>query len=413
MEANLSPQALERCLLDRVDPASYAGVYASVQELVAGQVAESRSLQFDAPAVELLEAQAFDDAVAALATKVPEDEEVTTKLLGWSLGLVPLGYNVNRFLTGNDSGLIAGFYDPRDGRIVVEKNGKLDVEYIVMAHEFAHAATDQAFGLPKKKSEPIVDDVVLARSSLVEGDASLSELRVLSTLSPPAAVDKAVAAQIKFKKAFEEGRLAGVPIMLIDTGVFPYRWGLAFACEVYQEKGWGAINRAYARPPTTTAQILFPERFLEREEARAPVELAKPGSEWQLRDEGSLGAAHLKAMFEAPGDNENEALSRPLSRAAAWAGGRYKVWTLGDEPRRFVTGLSLVEHEDYKGLLCSSMYQWYRKAFSAEERRLVADRVVQLAGPVQDAFLSCRGRAVTMSIATSLDVARAVIGLRQ
>lgn len=409
VESNLSPEAIERCLFnERIDPADYAGVYSNVQELVAGQVEESRSLQFEAPAVEMLEVDAFEDAVAAIDIEFPEDEEVTTKFLGWALGLAPVGLNLNRFLAGNDPGLIAGFYDPDDQRIVIEKKGKLDSEYIVLAHEFTHAATDQAFGLFKKKLEPIIDDVLLARSALVEGDAALAELRVVSRLSPPKAVDKAVAAQVGFKKAFVQGRDAGVPNLLIDTGVFPYRWGMAFVCSVFKEKGWGGINRAYARPPTTTAQILFPERFLEREKAREPVELTKPGAEWQLRDQGQIGAAHLKAMFEAPGDNEDAALSRPLARAASWAGGEYRVWSLGDKAREYAVGLSLVEHEDHEGLLCSSMYRWYRAAFS-EHRTLVADGTVRLEGSLQDAFLACRGRNVTLGVAPRLDIAREIM----
>ncbi len=410
LESGLTLQNIRGCLYrERLDPSDYAGVYYGPVDLVSDQVETSRSLDFGVPDVELLEPREFDDAVVGNRVTIPVDEEVTTKMLAWALGITPQGFDVNFFLSGNDSGLIAGFYDPRHEDIVIEQKGKLDREYVVMAHEFTHAAADQAFGLPKKKIEPIVDDVSLGKSSLVEGDAVLSELRFLSRLSPPKAVRKAVSAQIGFTQKFLEDRRSKVPYLLIDTALFPYQWGLAFACTLFKKGGWRAINRAYSNPPTTSAQILFPERFLRRERPLESPPVDKPGPLWQLRDQGHIGAAHLKAMFEAPGDNETQSLNRSLSRAASWAGGYYKVWTVGTTEREYAVGLSLVEHEDYEGLLCSSMNRWYRTAFGDAEQELVADGTVHLEGTQQDAVLACRGRDVTMAFAPSLELAAAVL----
>ena len=408
----LTSKNIRGCLYrERLDPADYAGVYTGPADLVSDQVETSREVDFIAPEVDLLEAKAFDDAVVETRVEVPVDETVTTKMLAWALGLTPQGFDVNFFFGGNDSGLVAGFYDPGQGNVVIERKGRLDSEYIVMAHEFAHAATDQAFGLPHKKIEPIVDDASLGSSSLVEGDASLAELRFLSRFSPPKAVRKAVDAQLGFKDKFLKDRDGGVPYMLIDTALFPYQWGLAFACSVFRKEGWKAINRAYLHPPTTSAQILFPDRFLRGEEARPTEPLRKPGPLWQLRDRGRIGAAHLKAMFEAPGDNEVQALSKPLSRAAAWAGGNYKVWTVGSAERDYTVGLSFVEHKKHKGLLCSSLRHWYETAFVDSDTRLVDDRVVEFEGTQQDAMMSCQGRDITMAFAPTIELAASTMGV--
>lgn len=412
LKTKLSTEQIQKCLYrSPIDLDSIAGAYFSPEDFVQDQVETGRSLDFDAPEVELLGAKAFDDAVVGSGTSVPPDKRVTTKLLAWALGITPQGFNVNFFLGGDDAGLVAGFYDPRSQRVVIEKSGKLDSEYVVMAHEFAHAAADQRFGLPPKKVQPIVDDVSLARSSLVEGDASLSELRVLSRLSPPKTLEKEIAARIAFKEKFTEGRGRGIPYLLIDTALFPYQSGLAFACSVFREKGWGGLDRAFSKPPTTTAQILFPERFIDKEKTLDPPRLTRPGPLWQLRDQGHIGAAHLKAMFQAPGDKENQALSRPLSRAAAWAGGNYRVWTVGTASSEYTVGLSFVEHEDYKGVLCSSLTKWYRAAFGDAEPKLIADRVVHFDGSQQEAILSCQDREIKMAFAPNLDLARPIIGL--
>ena len=414
LQTQLTPEKIQRCLYkEQIDLDAIASLYFGPEDLVAGQVETSRELEFDAPSSELLGPKEFAKSLGGLDINVGQDDEAATKGLAWALGVTSHGDDVNQFLKGEGSGLVAGFYDPRNGRIVIEQKGKLDSEYVVMAHEFTHAATDQAFGLPATKPEAVVDDLTLSISSLVEGDAGLTELRVLSRLAPPKSVEKSIAAQIAFKDKFAKDRGAGIPYLVIDNALFPYRWGLSFACTVFKKEGWRGINRAYARLPTTSAQILFPERFLAREKALPTSPLHKPGPIWQLRDTGQIGAAHLKALFEAPGDKEFESLSRTLSRASSWGGGVFKIWTVGDVANKYVVGLSLTEHPDHDDLLCSSMNEWYRAAFPDAEVRLVGDRVVQFTAILQDAIMSCPGDNVIMGLGPNLQLVREVLDISE
>ena len=139
--------------------------------------------------------------------------------------------------------------------------------------------------------------------------------------------------------------------------------------------------------------------------------LENPGPLWALRDTGQIGAAHLKALFEAPGDKEFDSLTRPVSRAASWGGGVFKIWTVGDLENEYVVGLSFTEHPDHEGLLCSSMNEWYRTAFPEVKVRLVGDRVVQFIGILQDAILSCPGRHVRMALGPNLELVRTVLDM--
>lgn len=411
IKSALDAKKIRSCLYkERVDPASYQGVYFSVNDLVADQVETSRDLEFTAGDVQMLDPKAFAGAFGDLQVKVSKKEEVVTRSLAWALGVTPQGLSVNRFLKGEGTGLVAGFYNPKNGSIVVEKKGKLDSEYIVLAHEFAHAATDQAFGLPKRELDGIIDDAGLAAGALVEGDASLAELRVLSRLTPEKKLKKAVAAHINIKDRFKKDREL-VPYLLIDSAIFPYQWGTAFACSVYKERGWAGLNKAFRKPPTTTAQILFADRFLKNERALKPEPLHNPGKEWRKQQGGDFGAAHLKAMFEAPGDDEESAMSRTLGRVASWAGGRYEVWTNKKKGRQYAVGVSLVEHKDHKGVLCSSLNKWYETAFEDAEPVLVADGTYAYDGG-QDAVISCRGNKVMMGIGFSEEPAEAVVGLK-
>ena len=410
VKSALDPKTIRRCLYrERVDPASYQGAYFSVNDLVADQVETSRDIDFTPGDVQMLDPKAFAGAFEDLQVKVSEREEVVTRSLAWALGVTPQGLSVNRFLKGEGTGLVAGFYDPGDGSIIVERKGKLDSEYIVLAHEFAHAAVDQVFGLPSKDLDGIIDDSGLARGALVEGDASLAELRVISRLFREKDVKKAIAAQVNIKDRFEKDREL-VPYLLMDSVLFPYQWGTAFACSVFREEGWAGLNRALRRPPTTTAQILFADRFLSGEGARNPQALGNPGKEWKKQQAGDFGAAHLKSMFEAPGDDEESAMSKVLGRVASWAGGRYEVWTKKKQGRQYTVGVSFVEHKDHRGVLCASLNKWYETAFEDAEPELVANGTFAYDGG-QDAYISCRGNKVLMGISGTDGPASAIIGL--
>lgn len=412
LKPNLNARHINDCLYpQRIDPDSIAGVYYGPTDLIEDQVETSRSLELDLTSeIQMLEREEFAQAVEEIAAKPPRPaQKATTRSLAWALGLTPIGLNVNEFLKGEGTGLLAGFYDPDTGRIVVEKKGELNVEYVVLAHELAHAAADQAFGIPKTKPGNIVDDGNLAVDSLIEGDATLVQLRTLSRLTRQKAVRKAIKETLKKEDEFKEDRSAGVPYLLMDNVLFPYQWGLAFACSVFKEKGWKGINQMYARPPTTTAQIMFPERYLHREQARTPSPLSKPPRGWNLRSNGEFGAAHLKGLFEAPGDLEGRALKGAVARTAAWAGGHFEAWTKKTNESRYVVGLSLVEHPDHRGLLCSSMNAWYRSAFGAAEPKLVADRTMEYDDAKQDAVISCAGRNVLVGIGPNAQLARSLL----
>jgi hypothetical protein len=166
----------------------------------------------------------------------------------------------------------------------------------------------------------------------------------------------------------------------------------------------------YQRLPESSAQILFPDRYLDKESpAKAPA-FAKPPDSFKVSARGLLGAAHLKAMFEAPGDDEDNALSRPYARAAAWAGGRYEVWEKNGGYEEYLIGVSLVEHADHRGLMCSSMHEWYEAAFTDSKRELAGDKTVEYEDDGQSAVITCERDVVRMGLGPSLEEARLAIG---
>ena len=411
VESVLSAGHVQGCLYDeQVDIASVAGQYYGPQDLVAGEVELTRDIDFTVPSdLKMVEKAAFAEELKGATTKFTRKQQKVNRWVDWSLGYRPFSRKAEPSGIGTDR--IAGFYDPRNEELVVQQEGELDSEYIVLAHEFAHAAADQSFGLREEYSPLAIDDEELAYDALVEGDATLTEFRMSSRLGERPAVIKGLKALLSSKAQFEKDRDAGVPYAAIDRFVFPYRWGLAFTCSVFLKEGWAGVNKAHAKPPTSTAEIMFPERFLKGDRPEKTAPLTAPGKDWKLFAKGTIGAAHLKALFEAPADTEFRGLGNALGRAAAWDGGEYRLWSRELGSVNSVYGMSLVEHAGHKGVLCSSMLKWYEKTFSTADRTVTADDVVTYEDALRGGVVDCRGNDVKVVIGPELRHALKVVDL--
>jgi hypothetical protein len=376
-------------------------------------VKSDRQLQFEVPITDLrlLDKAEFSAAIDKLLPKVTSKDEDKLRLLAWALGLAPHGIDVNAFLEGNEATLIAGVYDQGSGDVLIRSKSEVKASprgVITLAHELTHAATDQRFGLPGIHKTEVLDDKALASRSGIEGDASMVEFRFISRFSPAKAMEKALAFQLGLEERLEKFRRGGVPELMIDSLSFPYQWGFGFVCAIYKERGWAGIDRLYSdRPPETTAQIMFPQRYLARESAEKPRRLPRLERPWRSVVSGTIGAAHLKSLFEAPGNIGASALSRPVGRAASWAGGTYELWQMKDQ-RYGSLAMGLVEHERYPGVLCESMRQWYEAAFPDAEITEESDSVASYADDSQSAVIACDGSDIRVGISPDGEIAAAL-----
>lgn len=301
---------------------------------------------------------------------------------------------------------VAGYYDPESGDMVVRRDGAqgpLDGQArMVLAHELDHALTDQVLDLPVEVDRPPPggEDAALARLALVEGDATLAmqvyALRHVGLLEQLGGLAGAVGAG---------EQLAALPHHLRRSLVFPYLQGLSFACALHAEGGWRAVDRAYADPPSTTAQVLFPERYAAREPAVDPRDPPAPGG-WKADPPRALGAAELMWLLEAPGGDAGRALDDPAGRVGAWAGGELHAWADGG---RTAAAVALVERPGASPSLCATVAAWYRAAFP-DGRPAAAGEGEELAvdGPAQDAVLRCSGRDVRLGLGPDVATARAL-----
>jgi hypothetical protein len=291
-----------------------------------------------------------------------------------ALGVLQPGANLREEYAQFVGGQVAGYYDTDTHEMVIlgDASKPLDANALTtVAHELEHALADQALGIPKAAESGAAQDSdsQLAATALVEGDATLTMTEFqLHTLDLGSLFGQGGGGDI----TGQADALAKAPHYLASQLLFPYTDGLAFVCNLHND-GWSAVDRAYDEPPTTTAQVMFPERYRSGEGAKTPPAPANPGAGWQKVRTETVGAADLMFLFQAPGNDESKALSDPRGRAAAWAGGSLSLWTRGNDTK--VTMSLVARDEAGQPTLCSSVRTWLDRSPHAHAVRCRGDDV--------------------------------------
>jgi hypothetical protein len=372
---------------------------------IAAAVERIRGLDFRRPVRPVfLTGGPFAARVSAVVLREyrPRDADADERALA-ALGAIPPQTDLRALESTAVTDQVAGFYDSRTKALVVRvgQAGDLDsLARIVLAHELDHALTDQALGLPKDPTALLATDAQTAASGLVEGDATVTMVVYGLGLGASAITTPPDAGTLGGPTA------AALPSFLRQQLVFPYLDGSIFVNALRGRGGWRRVNAAYRALPTTSAQILFPTRYLRGEGAVAPTPLGRLPRPWRRARVQTFGAAHLFWLLSAPGGQRARSLEDPRGSAAAWAGGTLALWTSG--PRSAV-GLALVQRRGARGL-CASVATWYRRAFpDAAPAGRRADERLALRGSRQSAVLTCRGAQVRLGVGPELTAARRLV----
>jgi hypothetical protein len=329
--------------------------------------------------------------------------DIESRMLG-ALGAIPAGTDLRQLTKDLIESQVAGFYVPSLDEMFVP--GSADeplspTQKVVLAHELTHAVTDQTIGIPlPNHPSPEKLDQTLAALSVIEGDATLAMQRYATVYL--SIFDQLSLTNDPAYQASQEA-MESTPHYLVQQLSAPYIDGLGFTCELFNKGGWDAINDAYENPPTTTAQVLFPERYFDNEGAIKPSAPSAPKGNWKEVFVTSFGAANLQWLFEAPGGDESQTLDEPRKLVEGWAGGTVYVWTDGDE-----TALSMRLTERKGSDLCSSVVEWYDRSFDDSEAETTGSEELALDGEAQDAVIACSGSEVHVGIGPDLDTARSI-----
>ncbi len=403
--SDLGPMALARCL---GQPGADAGAPlpddpAAAIEVIAEQVEALRGLDSDEPiAPVLLTPDELADRIVELTMEdlTVEDAAEEQRVLAALHAIAP-DLDLRAEILTLLGEQVAGFYDPDTGELVSVSDGDLDPGIqTILAHEIDHALTDRAIGLPDLAGFDGDTDGYLAAQALVEGDATLLmqqwATRHLSLRQQLAMAGSAEA---------EAAAFAAAPTILQDQLTFPYLDGLTFVCRAFDAGGgWTAVDAIYADLPTTSAQILWPERYADREGALdAPDPRVLDGWDEIRRD--TTGAAELLWLMSAPGNDRARALSAPRARAAAWGGGELAVGVRGEHT---TVAMTWVERPDSEHPLCETITSWYAAAADTATATRVGDHDA-FAGADQAAVVACDDDVVRLGIGPDLATATALV----
>lgn len=315
-------------------------------------------------------------------------EETAAKLLG----LIDFGADLTQ--VAEESGdLAAAAYDPEDDRLYVVDDAvgaSPALAEFVLSHELNHALEDQVFDLDDSLGS---GDRALARTSLVEGTASLVMVRYARRFQNPLA--------LALSAGGVDSGTEGVPPFIVRQLLFAYTRGAAFVRALYNEAGgWDLVNRALrSAPPVSSEQILHPEKYLAGE---GPVEFAAADSEVAgtaspQASSGTLGEFTTREILGRGG--------RAARAAAGWGADEWRLESLEEAPGRCIE-----EGSCRGGHILTVQWYWdtpsdvieFLSEIPAYLRRLGARRTsIGWSLPGQDVVLTRGGLNTTLTFAPS------------
>jgi hypothetical protein len=238
---------------------------------------------------------------------------------------------LRNFLLELYSEQIAGFYDQKTKEMyVVQGESFQGSERMTYAHEFTHVLQDQNYDIQnglnyKDDTCKLESERCAAIQALLEGDASLSELIWFQTYATDQDKKDILAKYSDYKSPVYDN----APDFMKEDFLFPYQQGQEFVQTLYNQGGWNAIDQAYKDLPTSTEQILHPEKYPSDQ----PVSVSLPdlstslGSGWKEVDKGVLGEWYTYLVL-AHGQDPHSRLSEKTASTASqgWGGDAYAVY---------------------------------------------------------------------------------------
>jgi predicted Zn-dependent protease len=232
-------------------------------------------------------------------------------------------------VTRQQSEDIIGFYQFKQNELAVIGDGSnlTSADDFTLSHEYTHsfqagpldAARAQSLADKEKDGDPTEYGTTV--SCVEEGDATLASVLWAQKIfgadwaqkvsgPTPAAGESATAA-------------TSVPPALDRYFNFDYDQCPSFVAAIYRARGWSGVDNLYGNPPTTTEQILHPEKYVNREQptAMTPIDLAnRLGKGWTKQTLSLFGEFDLyNYLFSVLGD-EQVATQAAAGWGTGWIG---------------------------------------------------------------------------------------------
>jgi hypothetical protein len=219
----------------------------------------------------------------------------------------------------------AALYDYKTKTLYLSDWAPKDMQEFALVHELAHALADQHFDLGKFVEKGGSADADLARSAVIEGQASWVMTEWLFQQSGRSLVGNRTIAASAAAASRVEARdypvYSGSPLYIQETLLFPYTDGMLFQQSVVEKFGRAAFRKTFENPPASTRQILDPEAYFREEKPGKPKLPKMRLKGWDRSSEGDVGQLdHFVLLKQHLGEKTAE------KAAPSWRGGRYEIW---------------------------------------------------------------------------------------
>ena len=287
-----------------------------------------RQLPFKNPVTyEVLDRAGIRQVVAGKLSEIYTDQEIRNMSTGLSaFGLLPPDFPLKQTYINLLGEQIAAFYDQHQHKLFMFQDASLEnaQNRVILAHELTHALQDQNFGLLKLPLETKNnDDRAAAASALIEGDATL----VMSQYMAQDLTWHTLTDTVTYSATQSMEQIRKAPHYLREMLVFPYIKGEQFCAAVYARGGFPALSAVYADPPSSTAQILHPEKYFP-ETRENPIPVNFPDTTFRGQKplaDNVLGEMGCRILFTQHMDSDTADTA-----AAGWRGDRYLVFDGGN-----------------------------------------------------------------------------------
>ena len=285
--------------------------------VIARFVEQQRGHPFLRPVhVELLDQTTFERRIGMIFDEGVDELRLQGRVLR-ALGVVPPAQDLVEVARTLAVEGVLGLYDPVSDELMVRGADLTPFTSATVAHELTHALDDQWYELDRPELDAD-HEASFGFQAIVEGTAQWVENAYRDSL--PA--EERARIMIEEAAFVSEMDLSGLPPTLVQVVESPYTRGEIMITRLVDLGGKARIDATFEAPPTSSEQVLHPERY-ENGEPRPVIE--RPPADGEVIDDGSLGELGIVELLSTA-----MAPVRARDAADGWSTDRYVAWARPD-----------------------------------------------------------------------------------
>jgi hypothetical protein len=234
-------------------------------------------------------------------------------------------------------------YDARNAQLLVRSVEPTPYVRSLLVRELTRALDDQRFDIYRPALDNVEEEARDGLKAVADGDASQIQARYVAGLT------EAERTQI----GTERQRIAGqIPTdthrAVVQRFLYTISNGPRLVAALLAAGGRSRLDAAFAAPPTSSEQVLDPDRYLAGD---APKPVAEPDPGGTLQSRGTLGHIGLLTMLSEAMDEDTAAKA-----ARGWGGDRYVSWL--DGSRTCVRATIIADNNQDGTELAAALGRW-------------------------------------------------------